>query len=131
MLPTGETELAGHAEQVAELVCPVAPEYLPEPQSVQFAAPSNEYLPAMQLMQVLATVAPIVVEYLPAVQSVQTIEAVPAAYLQPRAEAVEKGPTSSLFTHLKECCTTVERTCQASLDSGRAFSFQLTGVRPG
>ena len=42
----------------------------------------------------------------------------------------EKGPTSSLFTCVKECCTTVERTCQASLDSGRAFIFQLAGFRP-
>ena len=42
----------------------------------------------------------------------------------------EKGPTSSLFISVKECCTTVERTCQASLDSGRAFSFQLAGFRP-
>ena len=69
------------------------------------------YLPAKQLMQVLATVAPTVVEYLPAVQSVQTVEAVPAAYF-PAVQSVQtvepvvraqRQITSQIHMHMYVC----------------------------
>ena len=69
------------------------------------------YLPAKQLMQVLATVAPTVVEYLPAVQSVQTVEAVPAAYF-PAVQSVQtvepvvraqRQITSQIHMHMYIC----------------------------
>jgi hypothetical protein len=50
--------------------------YVPATQSVQTEAPATEYLPAKQLMQVLATVAPTVVEYSPAKQLMQVLATV-------------------------------------------------------
>ncbi len=120
--PTGPYLPAAQEEpvQVETVAAPTSAEYLPASQSMQTEDPAVgwylpapqliqvlatvaptvvEYVPAPQLMQVLATVAPTVVEYVPAVQLVQTVEAVPAAYLPAghdvqAAAAEELDPTA-------------------------------------
>jgi hypothetical protein len=72
-------------------VAPSNSKYVPALQFEQTEAPSNEYLPATQLMQLLAAVAPVVAEYLPATHGTQVLATVAATAVEylPAAQSVQ------------------------------------------
>ena len=69
-------------------------------QITQVKAPIDEYVPALQLIQALASVAPVTVEYLPAAQSVQASDPVAILYF-PATQAVQVPPSSPVYPRLQ------------------------------
>ena len=119
---------------------PALDAYFPAPHDVQLEKPSVAWnLPAVQLMQVLATVAPTVVEYVPAAQLVQVLapavkEYLPAVQLVQVAAAEEVDPSGPYLPAAHKEPEQVEGavapTAAEYLPASQSMQTAEPGVRP-